>query len=266
MTQPIFDFHARLAPRPGSADRLLATLDTCRIDRAAVAAGGTIDLGRLSRQLVEGGHVDTDPDNDAVLAACAGSAGRLLPFYFANPRRGGQPYRERAAEFVGLEISPAVHGVQLADRRVAELVAVAGAAGHPVYIVCLSRPGSGVADLAALAERFAEVTFVLGHSGVGNIDFYAVDLVAPRPNVLVETSGGYTSVLRAALDRLGPDRVLFGSEYPLQHPSVELAKFAALDLPADQWRRVGWENAIHVLERTGRSSRDADRQPAPAAR
>jgi uncharacterized protein len=260
---PVFDFHVRLAPRPAAVQTLLTTLDRCRIDRAAVAAGSTIDLGRLSRQLVEGGHVDTDPDNDAVLAACAGAAGRLLPFYFANPRRGAEQYRDRAAEFVGLEISPAVHGVDLADPRVAELVSVAGEAGHPVYIVCLSRPGSAVTDLAALAERFEQVTFVLGHSGVGNIDFYGVDLVAPRPNVLLETSGGYTSVLRAALDRLTPSRVLFGSEFPLQHPSVELAKFAALDLPADQWRQVGWDNAIHLLER---SSRDADRQPAPAAR
>ena len=34
------------------------------------------------------------------------------------------------------------------------------------------------------------------------IDFYAVDLIADLPNVLLETSGGYTSVLSAALDRL----------------------------------------------------------------
>jgi predicted TIM-barrel fold metal-dependent hydrolase len=260
---PVFDFHTRLSARQGDLDRLLTTLDSCRIDRAAVSAGGTIDLGRLSRQLVEGGYVDTDPDNDAVLRACAASGGRLVPFFFANPRRGAEHYRERAGEFRGLEVSPAVHGVELTDRRTAELVSVAGDFEHPVYVVCLGRPGSGVADLAGLADLFADVTFVLGHSGVGNIDFYGVELVASRPNIVLETSGGYTSVLRAALDRLTPSRVLFGTEFPLQHPSVELAKFAALNLPADQWRQVAWDNAIRLLER---STRAADRHPAPAAR
>jgi hypothetical protein len=260
---PVFDFHTRLSGRPGDRDRLLSTLDSCRIDRAVVCAGGTIDLVRLSRQLVEGGYVDSDPDNDAVLGACAASGGRLVPFYFANPRRGAEQYQQRAGEFAGLEISPAVHGVDLADRRTADLVSVAAGVDHPVYTVCLGRPGSRVADLAGLADRFADVTFVLGHSGVGNIDFYGIELVASRPNILLETSGGYTSVLRAALDRLTPSRVLFGTEFPLQHPSVELAKFAALDVPTDQWRLVAWDNANQLLER---SIRDADCHPAPAAR
>lgn len=259
--RPVFDFHVRLVPRPGAADRLLEALAACGIDRAVACAGGTIDLLGLSRQLVEGGHVETDADNDAVLAACAASGGRLVPFFFANPHRGAGPYRDRAAEFRGVEVSPAVHGVGLDDPRVADLASVAADEGHPVYVVCLERPGARVSDLVALAARFPEVVFVLGHSGVGNIDFHGVELIEASRNVLLETSGGYTSVLRAALDRLGPDRVLFGTEFPLQHPAVELAKFAALEVPADQWRKVAWTNATRIL---GEGPHDVD-QDAPAA-
>lgn len=243
----LFDFHARLAPVPGAADRLRATLDECGIGRAALAAGGTIDPDRLSRQLVDGGHVTTDPDNDVVLAECERSAGRFVPFYFANPHRPAARYRHRSAEFRGLEISPAVHGVPLTDPRVAGLVQVAADAGHPVYVVCLARPGSAVTDLVRLAERFREVTFVLGHCGVGLIDLHAVNLVAPLPNLLLETSGGFTSVLTAALARLGPQRLLFGSEPPLQHPSVELAKFRAIDIDDEQWDQIAWRNPHRVL-------------------
>ncbi len=264
---PVFDFHVRLAPRPGARERLLDVLDGCGIDRAAVAAGGTIELGRLSRQLIEGGHIETDAGNDEVLAVCEGSDGRLVPFYFANPHRDAVVYGSQAADFRGLEISPAVHGVALGDTRVVELVAVAEDAGHPVYVVCIQRPGCGVADLVALAERFPGVTFVLGHSGVGNIDFYGVELVTPRPNIVLETSGGYTTVVRAALDVLGPERVLFGSEFPLQHPSVELAKFAALDVTPDQWHQIAWTNAVRLLDDPSKErTDDADRAPAPAAR
>jgi predicted TIM-barrel fold metal-dependent hydrolase len=245
--QPVLDFHVRLAPRPGAVERLLSTLDECGLARAVVCAGGTIDLDRLSRQLIDGGHVETDADNDAVLKACADSDDRLVPFYFANPHRPADVYRDRAAEFRGMEVSPAVHGVGLTDPRVADLVGVAEEFGHPVYAVCLERPGAQVADLVILARAFPRVSFVLGHSGVGNIDFYALTLIRDEPNILLETSGGYTCVAEAALNRLGAGRVLFGSEYPLQHPTVELAKFQALRLPPEQWRQVAWDNAHRLL-------------------
>lgn len=265
MDGPIFDFHTRLVPRPGAMEALLGALDAAGIDRAAVAAGGTVDRLWLSRALVEGGHVETDADNAAVLLACQRSGDRLVPIFFANPHRGAGHYATQAEQFRGLEISPAVHGVPLADSRITELVSVAEQWQHSVYVVCLSRPGSEVADLVALAERAPGVTFVLGHTGVGNIDYYGIELVAPHANVLVETSGGYSSVLRHALDRIGPSRLLFGSEFPLQAPGVELAKYAALSMPADHWRQVAWDNATRLVER---NNHDADPRPGhhpPAA-
>ena len=245
--QPVLDFHVRPAPRPGARERLLSTLDECGLERAVVCAGGTIDLDRLSRQLIEGGHVESDADNDAVLDVCAGTDGRLVPFFLANPHRSCEAYRARAAEFRGLEVSPAVHGVGVTDSRVAELAGVAARFDHPVYVVCLDRPGAGVADLVDLSRRFPQVNFVLGHSGIGNIDFYALTLIKDEPNILLETSGGYTCVAEAALLRLGAGRVVFGSEYPLQHPSVELVKFQALRIPPEQWRQIAWDNAHRLL-------------------
>jgi predicted TIM-barrel fold metal-dependent hydrolase len=249
LSQPVLDFHARLVPRPGAVDRLLSMMDECGIARAVVCAGGLLPLDLLSRQLVEGGHVEADADNEAVRAAAEASDGRLVPFYFANPHRDPARYREAAGGFAGLEVSPAVHGVPLRDARTEALVAVAGEAGHPVYTVCLSRPGSAVADLVALAVTHPSVTFVLGHSGVGNIDYYALDLIAPHPNILLETSGGYSTVVGTALERLGAHRLLFGTEFPLQHPRVELAKFAALDLAPPDWALVAWHNAHRLLGR-----------------
>jgi uncharacterized protein len=243
----IFDFHARLAPGPAAVTRLVDSLDRCGVSRAALAAGGVIRPDVLSRQLVDGTYITSDPDNEAVLRACAASAGRFVPFYFANPHRPVDDYRERAKEFRALELSPAVHGVPLDDPRVAELVGIAADAAHPVYVVCLVRPGCGVADLVRLAREFPGVPFVLGHAGATTLDFHAVTLIDPYDNILFEASGGYTSVLRFALDRLGPRRVLFGSEHPIQHIEVELAKFAVLELASADWAQVAWHNALRIL-------------------
>ncbi|MCY9786957.1 amidohydrolase family protein [Nocardiopsis sp. EMB25] len=243
MDTRVFDAHAHLAPGAEATDRLLTTMDGCGIDRAVVVAGGTIDPLRLSRQIIEGGGSTEDVDNDAVLAGCERSGGRLVPFFFANPHSGPDAYREAGAGFRGLKLAPGVHGVRISDPRTHALVGVAKDLGHPVYLHCLARAGFGVTDLVDLAAREPDVTFVLGHAGVGDMDLYGIESIRPRPNILFETSGGYSAVVAAALRRLGPERVLFGSEYPLQHPEVELVKYRLLGLEEPAWRRVTWTNA-----------------------
>lgn len=243
----VFDFHVRLAPGQQPLDRLYTAMDGNGITRAAVAAGGVLPPAVLSRQLVDSTYSDVDPDNDAVLAACQSSRGRLVPVYFANPHRSVEVYRKRQHEFRGLELSPAVHGFPLTDWTTAEFVTAAGEAGHSVYVVCLIRAGCGVADLAALAARFPTVRFVLGHGGASSIDFHAVTLIEPHHNIYFESSGTYSSVLAFALLRLGARRVLFGSEHPLQHPSVELAKLAVLRLNPGDLEQIRWRNAHRLL-------------------
>jgi predicted TIM-barrel fold metal-dependent hydrolase len=243
----IFDVHARLSPRPGAVADLLSTMDSAGIGRAAVAAGGVVDLDRLSAQITGGGGVRTDADNGTIRRACAESGGRLLPFYFGNPHRGPGAYRRDAHLFRGLELSPAVHGVGLDDRRTAAYVAVAADAGHPVYVVCLGRPGARADDLVNLARRFPSTTFLFGHCGHIGIDAHGLNQITPQPNIVAEASGCLTVTARLAVQRLGPARVLFGSEYPLQHPSVELAKFAALGLALDDWRQIAWTNAHRIF-------------------
>lgn len=247
--QRICDFHARLVPHGASVEHLLRTMDDVCIERAVVSAGGTIPLERLSQQIVEGGSADVDADNDFVLDACIQSEGRLVPFFLANPHRGSGHYRARVDEFSGLELAPAVHGVALTDDRTTALVRVADDAGHPVYLHCLARDGFTVKALVVIASRFPSVRFVLGHSGIGHIDLYGVNLISGRRNIFFETSGGYARVIQHALERLGPERLLFGSEYPLQHPTVELAKYRSLNLGSKVWERIAWTNASKLLSR-----------------
>ena len=243
----IFDFHVRLAPGPDTVPTLLATMDAHGISRAAVSAGGVIDLDRLSAQLVEGGHVEALADNRFVRAAGELSGNRLVPFYFASPYTDLAAYRGQAHRYRGLELSPAVYGVGFADPRTVALVRVAADVGHPVYTVCLGQPGARTADLVALARQFPTVPFVYGHCGFTGIDTNGINQIAGQPNIVTETSGCLTVTVRIALQRLGADRVLFGTEYPLQDPGVELDKYAALGLDEPTRQKVFWHNAKRLL-------------------
>lgn len=243
----VIDFHARLPLVEGATAALLAQMDAVGVRRAVVVAGGVVRPEALSRQLMTGEFVTGDVDNATLLAESRIGEGRLLPCWFGNPHGGLAAYREQGAAYVGLELSPAVHGLRLDDPRVTRFVEQATELGHWVYVVPINREGCDVTALADLAARHSATTFVMGHLGYGNIDFFGIGLVRDRHNVVVETSGGYASVLDFALRELGCERVLFGSEYPLQQPQLELAKIHVLGLTEDQLAAVLGGSARRLL-------------------
>jgi predicted TIM-barrel fold metal-dependent hydrolase len=245
--EKIFDFHARLVPQPAARDRMLAVMDEFGIERAAVSAAGVIDLDRLSEQLMVGGYSTVDADNGAVAELCAESAGRLLPFFVGNPHAAPDRYADVAAKYSGLELSPAVHGVPFTDPGNVAFVDIAARHSQPVYTVPIARPGCQAHDLARLAREFGSVTFVLGHCGYIGIDLYSIKAVEDAANIVAETSGCYTGIARIAIERLGASRVLFGTDYPMQHPAAELAKMRSLELGMACWDQVMRQNAVRLL-------------------
>ncbi|WP_428266993.1 amidohydrolase family protein [Haliangium sp.] len=247
----IIDGNARLPARTGlrAAHDLLAVMDRLDIEKAIVAGGGYISPEQLSHHVVHGGGIDADIDHELLLDQCALAPERLLPVYIGNPYRGSERYRDCGSDFHALKLAPVLHGVPLTDERVLSLIEVAEDFGHPVYLHCLHRSGFEVGELVALARRFRNLGFVLEHAGVGNCDFHALAAIAPEPNIWFETSGGFTLVVQAACERLGPERVIFGSEYPMHHPYAELAKLHCLDLDEAARGRVLGHNLLGLITR-----------------
>jgi hypothetical protein len=245
----VVDFHARLEPTEAALRRMLQVMDEYGISHSVACAGGIMGLDQLAEQVMVGGHVEHDADNAAVLELCSASGGRLLPFYFGNPHTEPYDYTASAGQYYGLELSAAIHGVPLTDRRTLRWVEAATEARHPIYLVCLGREGCSAEDLVGVAKSFPDTTFVLGHCGFVGIDLWSVNQVIDSENIMAETSGCYTGVARLAVQRLGAERVLFGTEAPLQHPGVEMAKMQALGLDPVSWSQVLSSNAVRLLGR-----------------
>ena len=242
-----WDGHAHLALIPGATERLVAAMDREGVDCTVVVGGGLVaptTLGRLARFRSE---LDVTFDNLALRRECDRFPERLLPFFFGNPHRAPDIYREHGRAFFGLKLAPVIHGLDFDDERVTAWIVVAAELGQPVYVHCLDRTGQRVVDLVALAERWPAVTMILGHAGVGTMDFAAVDEIAATPSLLFETSGGFSAVIRYASEQLGPERLVFGSEYPLQDIVVEKVKAERLGLSADSLAAYAGGNLERVL-------------------
>lgn len=245
------DAHAHLALRPGATEKLIQSMDRHGIDRTFVVGGGLVSPGELSRRLHDEAAepLRVSFDNEKLLEECEPHRPRLLPFYFANPWEGSARYRATGGRYHGLKLAPGIHGMPLGHPVIHELFAGAEAHGHPVYLHCLAQDGFRVEDLAVAARAFPAVTFILGHAGIGNLDFHGVDVIASVPNVLFETSGGFQAVIVHAVKVLGIGRVLFGSEYPLQDPAAELVKIANLPLAPAEIERIRSGNAEALVAR-----------------
>ena len=205
------------------ADRWVAELDRHDVARAALIAS------------IPG-------DEESVATAVTRHPSRFVGFFMLNP--AAAVAAERLSRAVGelklrvVCLFPAMHQYRLDDKRVAATFETAASRGAAVFVHCgvltvgvrkklgLPSPfnlklGDPLA-LAALAARFPKVPVVIPHFGAG---FFREALMAAdqSQNILLDTSSsnswikyhpGLTlaAAFRQALDVVGPDRLLFGTD------------------------------------------------------
>ena len=184
------------------------------------------------------------PDNGYVRDVVESVEGAFA-LVWANPRQPG--FLEEAADFLGhpkflgVKLHPLLDGYHPNDPVLHPLYELLAERGLPVLIHC----GHPIFTLPWSIEEaivnFPEAKIVLGHMGHGNIIYIngAIDVAARHPNVYLETSGmPMHTKIKEAVERVGPDRVLYGSDAPFHHPVVEIAKVRVSGLEPDLVERV----------------------------
>jgi uncharacterized protein len=203
---------------------LLAEMDALGIKKAVVLA---IELG------VGVNDNATGIWYDAIKAANATS--RLL--LFGSVRPGQSKIREKLQSFKaqgmrGVKLHPTMQRFYPDDDDAQEIYDECAKLNLPVLF------HSGRAGIEpALVQKYAElkhfvqpivdfpsVRFILGHSGA-RLDFAdALALAKAHQNVWLEMSGQGVTNLRTILTELGPDRLLYGTDWPFYPEAVSLAK------------------------------------------
>lgn len=235
----IVDGHAHVTRDGyGSVDTLSQIMESNGIDKAVLLAGGIIDVRKMSKYIANSEPIDQSYiPNDLVEELFTANPERYYGFYFINPNRTNDLAEElRSAVrrgFRGLKLAPIVHRFALTSDAVFELAAVCGELGIPLYSHVFFGPAASTEKFAILAKAFPQTKFILGHMGCGPADVDAIELASECPHVFLESSGGSYMIIKMALDRLGPSRMIYGSEFPLQHPQVELEKIKVILRGAD---------------------------------
>jgi predicted TIM-barrel fold metal-dependent hydrolase len=138
---------------------------------------------------------------------------------------------------------PVVYPIMDEARRLKVPVAIHS--GHPPF----SLPWS----IGELAEVYPDVTIVMLHMGHGHgLYIRAAIRTAKRyPNIVLETSGmPMHTKIKEAMQTVGDDRVIYGSDIPFHHPSVELQRVKVAGLNENQLRKILHDNAVEKLRLT----------------
>lgn len=116
-------------------------------------------------------------------------------------------------------------------------------------------------DFLNLVKAFPEVSFILAHWG-GGLPFYELNQRVKKRfrNVYYDTAASPLlydpAVYRRVLDLVGPDRILFGTDYPLlcypkrsREPEFRrhITDVVKQDLPADTYRKIMGQNTLRLL-------------------
>lgn len=97
-------------------------------------------------------------------------------------------------------------------------------------------------------RRFPEVQFLLGHAGARDVAD-AVPLAQRHPNLWFGIHGQGVTTLHELIERVGSDRLLFGSDWPFYHLAATLAKVLLVTEGRPDVRgAILRDNAVRLLE------------------
>jgi uncharacterized protein len=186
--------------------------------------------------------------NAEVAELCRRYRGRLIGFAFVHAQRDRGRINDmvdeavRRFDFRGIK----VHANDAKISR--EILATARRYGLPVLYDVVGKPE--ILDL--VAPEYPDVNIIVPHLGSFSDDWRAhqilIDQMVRLPNLFADTAGTRRfDYIVQAIRRVGPGRIIFGSDGPWLHPGLELHKVRLLRLPPRAERLVTAGNLLRLL-------------------
>ncbi|WP_226527377.1 amidohydrolase family protein [Metabacillus niabensis] len=248
----IIDAHTHLSNTEyGNTETYLKLMKEAGIDEAVAVPGAMLDVRKMTEYITGRSKPDNPvPDNLYVEKASKANQ-QIHGFICLNPHDKdvlSQLERGKTQGFKGLKLSPLSHQFSFASKGVTGLAELCGNYGFPVYSHVVYSPGASTAKFVQLAKQFPKTNFIIGHMGFGPADQEALNAAAVMQNFYLETSTGNYLHIQESVKKIGSSKVIFGSEYPLSHPGIELEKVLKLNINDREREEILSQNIKHLLQ------------------
>jgi len=234
----IIDGHVHVGVRTGlrqSVDELLQKMDRDGVDKSIIF------------NMVE------TIDNDSTAKAMQAHPDRLIGFSVINPWNENCHFELKRSledlELKGLKLHPTLHGYSMSNHALLD----------PLLEICshLKVPiiGHGADDVFSvplayeeMARTFPDVPIVIAHMGAIFLSEQAIMVAKRTANIFLGTEGAFMGDIALAVEEMGPEKVLMGTDSPAQRAKLEIdkVKLAVLDKKAQDL--ILGENWVRLLK------------------
>ena len=179
---------------------------------------------------------------------------RLVGYVWPNPHEQNAVSLVKQAlnewGFRGVKLHPLLNAFLPNDEIVHPIMEEAKRARVPVAIHSGHPPFSLPWSIGELAEVYPDVRIVMLHMGHGHGVYIqaAINTAKRYENIILETSGmPMHTKIKEAVTTVGETRVVYGSDIPFHHTSVELQRVKMAGLTDGELRLVLHDNAEELL-------------------
>lgn len=184
----------------------LAVLDQYNISHAVVLP----EAGLVDARCIASNH-------DDMAAACAASAGRMLPFATTNAMHGeAVPELRRCLDelnFRGIKFHPWLQGCSVSHPAMDEVCELAAASNAPILFHDGTPPFSLPSQIALLAKRHPRATIILGHCGLFEHWREAAAAMKATTNLWGCLCSPHLGAMRELVNRCDKNRLVWGSDF-----------------------------------------------------
>ena len=201
---------------------------------------------------------DLEAGNDAMLQMQRDEGSRVRSYAVVNPN-----FTDHALAEIDRCVDAGAAGVKLLASRRADdpllndIAGVAASRGLPVLHHAWQhrtrhwpqQDASDAIDIVRLAERHQRMSVILAHVGGGGDYQHTFSVVRDHANVYLDISGSGTDrgMLDAALEAVGPKRLLWGSDVTMETGLAKLRALEVIGLSSGDLADIRWRNAARIF-------------------
>jgi predicted TIM-barrel fold metal-dependent hydrolase len=206
---------------------------------------------------------DAGTKREVIVDAMTRFPERIKGYYAINPRikidiNAIYDSFKKHTGYIGFKMLPDYHRTALSDPAYTPVFEIADK--HHMLVLShtwgLSMNGESCnsADkVIAVLEKYKNITFIMGHSIQGQID-QAIEIARKYPNAYLDLcdSGRINGVIEKMAARAGADKVVFGTDLPMQSTNYVLGAVLAAQISAAEKKLILRDNALRILSKIGR--------------
>ena len=106
-------------------------------------------------------------------------------------------------------------------------------------------------ELCDIAKKYKNLKIVMAHPAYGYEYIKRLEIVKKYDNVFLDLSGtgiAAYGMLRFGLDKVGKEKILFGTDFPGYNPEMYVRSVLFDKLTDEERDYIFWKNAIRLLE------------------